>query len=320
MQTAALFSWTFLKHYFTTMRPYLMFVSGITGLAGLALVPALPLSKTLVLFIVFFLSYGFGQALTDCFQIDTDTLSSPYRPLTQGIIRKRDVLLVSLLGLGLSGLILTWAAWINLPLALLAVFGLATYTYFKKRWWGGPFYNAWIVLLLCIIALTAGTGFWPKRIISSINFKLTAIMVFFGYANFVLVGYFKDASADRQTGYNTLSVVFGFKTAALISDIFALFSLVSWIVFAGLNFDALPLVFWTFGLGAVAALLYTQIMAYTVRSETEAHKAVVPVVHAYLLLLASVILRQKPYWAFYLFLFYAAFAVTMKFRPEQNQI
>ena len=35
------------------------------------------------------------------------------------------------------------------------------------------------------------------------------LAVFFGYANFVLAGYFKDVDADRATGYHTLPVVFG---------------------------------------------------------------------------------------------------------------
>ncbi len=320
MQTAPLFSWSFFKYYLTTMRPYLMFVSGITGLAGLVFAPQLSVYNTLILFTVFFLSYGFGQALTDCFQIDTDTLSSPYRPLTQGLIRKQDVLLVSLTGLGLSGLILTWAAWINLPLSLLAVIGLATYTYFKKRWWAGPFYNAWIVLLLSLIACTAGTGYWPLKTVLSRDFILVGVMVFFGYANFVLIGYFKDVSADRQTGYKTLPVIYGFKSSAFVSDIFALITLAAWLLFIHRNFSMIHWAARLFGFSGVAVLIYTQFMAHRVHSEKEAHKAVVPVVHTYLLILISVILTLKPHWALWLVVFYAAFVLIMKFRPEQNQI
>ncbi len=320
MQTAPLFSWSFLKHYLTTMRPYLMFVSGITGLTGLSFVPDLAPWRTLILFAVFFLSYGFGQALTDCFQIDTDTLSSPYRPLTRGAIRKKDVLLVSLSGLGVSGLILARAAWINLPLSLLAVFGLATYTYFKKRWWAGPFYNAWIVLLLCIIAFTAGMGQWTGYRVLSINFVLTAVMVFFGYANFVLVGYFKDVSADCQTGYRTFPVVYGFKKSSLLSDAFALLTISAWIIFVDLNRTTFRWFAGLFGVSGLLVLLYTQIMAYRLRSEKDAHQAVVPVVHAYILILGSIVISQKPAWTLWIFVFYAAFVLTLKFRPEQNQI
>ncbi len=320
MQTASLFSVAFVKHYLTTMRPYLMFVSGITGLTGLAFAPELSVYKTLMLFAVFFLSYGFGQALTDCFQIDTDMLSSPYRPLTQNLIRKNDVLLVSLVGLGVSGLILTWAARINLPLALLAVFGLATYTHFKKRWWAGPFYNAWIVLLLGIIACSAGSGYGPAATIISPDFLLAAVIIFFGYANFVLIGYFKDVSADRQTGYHTLPVVYGLKSSALISDFFALFTLIAWLLFVGRNFVLFHWIGGLFGISGVAVLIYTQIMAHRVHSEKQAHKAVVPVVHVYILLLSSIVLSQKPHWAAGLIVFYAAFVLTMKLRPERNQI
>jgi 4-hydroxybenzoate polyprenyltransferase len=174
------------------MRPYLLYVSGITGIVGLSFAPALSVYSTTLLFLTFFLSYGFGQALTDCFQIDTDSISSPYRPLTQGLIRKNDILIVSLIGLCIIGIILTAFAAINLFLTAIAVFGLATYTYFKKRWWAGPFYNAWIVSLLCIIAFVAGGG--DVNPVKDMKFYLTIFVVFFGYANFVLSGYFKDIS------------------------------------------------------------------------------------------------------------------------------
>src|SRR5512136_2953220 len=93
-----LLSTDFLAAYLTTMRPYLLFVSGITGIAGMSLVPGVMGPAAIAIFIATFLSYGFGQALTDCFQIDTDSLSAPYRPLTQGFIGRRHVLLVSIVG------------------------------------------------------------------------------------------------------------------------------------------------------------------------------------------------------------------------------
>src|SRR3569832_104450 len=83
----------FLRSILITMRPYLLFVSGVAGCAGLALSPGeISIGKYLFAFIAFFLGYGFGQALTDVFQTDTDSISSPYRPLVRGIISKRSVL------------------------------------------------------------------------------------------------------------------------------------------------------------------------------------------------------------------------------------
>lgn len=137
----------FTRSYIITMRPYLLFVSGITGIVGLALGPSIGIGATAIAALAFFLSYGFGQALTDCFQLDTDSLSSPYRPLAQGRLGRREVLVVSLTGLGCCGAILIYLHPLNAPLAGLTVLGLATYTFFKRRWWGGPCYNAWIVAL-----------------------------------------------------------------------------------------------------------------------------------------------------------------------------
>ncbi|MFQ5799470.1 MAG: UbiA family prenyltransferase, partial [Bacteroidota bacterium] len=141
----------FWRSYVVTMRPYLLFVSGITGIAGLSLAPEVPLLNTMLLSLTFLLSYGFGQALTDSFQMDTDSLSAPYRPLVQGKLRRSDVLVVSLLGLILSGVVVVLHNFLNLFLALLTIVGLSTYTYFKRRWWAGPIYNAWIVTVLCLI-------------------------------------------------------------------------------------------------------------------------------------------------------------------------
>lgn len=196
------------------MRPYLLFVSGITGLVGLSFAESIPLHQVIILFAAFFFSYGFGQALTDCFQIDTDTRSSPYRPLVRKILRRRDVLIVSLTGLFLCGIIMGYYNYVNLILAVFCIAGLATYTYFKKRWWGGPWYNAWIVALLFMMGyLSGGSDAFPPQLYTAM------LTVFFGYMNFVLVGYFKDISADAATGYNTLPVVFGRSRPAAISDV-----------------------------------------------------------------------------------------------------
>ena len=71
IQPYKLFSIGFLKGYLITMRPYLLFVSGITGIVGMSLGPDIISIKIILVFLASFLSYGFGQALTDCFQMDT---------------------------------------------------------------------------------------------------------------------------------------------------------------------------------------------------------------------------------------------------------
>ncbi len=210
----------FWRAYWVTLRPYLFFVSGAAGLAGLA-VPERTAHATLVAaFAVFFCSYGLGQALTDVFQVDTDSLSSPYRPLVRGEVSRPQVFLVSLGGLTLCAATF-W--FINAETALLSVagvLGLATYTPLKRRWWGGPAWNSWIVALLPLLGFLCGAQ--TLRSMPADPFLPWLVgSVFCSYAVFVLLGYLKDVSADRATGYETLPVRFGRRATVAVSAVFA---------------------------------------------------------------------------------------------------
>lgn len=319
---ARLLSASFVRHYAVTMRPYLLFVSGITGLVGLALAPALPLGSTLLLAAVFFLSYGFGQALTDCFQTDTDALSAPYRPLVQGSVRRGDVLAVSLAGLLGGGAAVMAYHPANVPLVLLIVAGLATYTWFKRRWWAGPFWNAWIVAALALVAWLGGVG--PDRAVRAGAAQWGALAaVFFGYANFVLTGYWKDISADRATGYRTLPVVFGTRVAAAVSHALALLQLAGIVVAAGALVPAATAgdAAWaaTFLVPGACVLVLAQARLVTV-TEEDADLAIAPVVHAYILLLAGVAALARPAWTPALWLFFMGWTVALRLRPMRRQI
>jgi 4-hydroxybenzoate polyprenyltransferase len=324
MEQYPLFSIRFLKAYIITMRPYLMFVSGVTGIVGMSFAESMDPIKTSLIFIASFLSYGFGQALTDCFQIDTDSISSPYRPLTQGIVNRNYFLVISCLGLLFCISILTYFNLLNILLGALSGIGLVTYTYFKRKWWAGPFYNAWIVLALFAMSYFAGVG---KFSIDTANpiFIAAIISVFFGYANFVLTGYFKDIEADRATAYNTLPVVFGRKISSVVSDVFGF--IVSTSVFAlviTLAFDSFPfqtiikaLIFIYTGIGVS---IFTQMNLHSVKSDAEAHKAISPCVHSYILLLSGIAILNKPNWFINLLIFYFLYLITLKVRPARNQI
>ncbi|MBI6546211.1 MAG: UbiA family prenyltransferase, partial [Cyanobacteria bacterium NC_groundwater_1444_Ag_S-0.65um_54_12] len=146
--------------YWITLRPYLFFVSGTGGLVGLAAAPDLSPGALGSAFLAFFASYGLGQALTDVSQIDTDSISSPYRPLVRGEITPRQVLLISLSGLLLCAVILAVLNPWTLIFSLAGVAGLASYTTFKRYWWGGPLWNSWIVALLPAIGLLCGSTGW----------------------------------------------------------------------------------------------------------------------------------------------------------------
>jgi 4-hydroxybenzoate polyprenyltransferase len=317
-----IFSAGFLKAYIITMRPYLLFISGITGIAGVSLNPNLDINQSILIFLASFLSYGFGQALTDCYQIDTDSISSPYRPLTQGILSVSSVLFVSIGGLVFCIAIFTVYNPINLLLGLLAGFGLYTYTYFKKRWWGGPFYNAWIVSCLCFMGyLCGGTNDLHSQINTLI---LLLLAVLFGYANFVLTGYFKDISADRQTRYFTLPVVFGRKISSITSDLFAiLFILFAMSVLVNFDFSTPDFNTFLIIMFFISGIVYSFIAQYRlhkVRHDNEAFFAISPVIKSYVLLLSGAAAASRPDWAVMLLFFYAAFLIVLKIRPAENQI
>lgn len=310
----------FLSAYITTMRPYLLFVSGITGIVGLSFIHELTATKALLVSIASFLSYGFGQALTDCFQVDTDSLSAPYRPLTHGAVSKRQVLSVSLLGLGCCTAIFAIYNPLNLILGFIAGMGLATYTTFKRTWWGGPFYNAWIVVVLCVMAFMTGTERLSSVFASP--FALALVIVFFGYANFVLSGYFKDIDADRKTGYRTLPVVCGRKLSAVVSDALMGAQIAPLVLLVSRH---LPSAFDTvvgalFALSGVAMVFVAQVRLHKVTSDAMAHSAITPVVHGYVLILSSIVCLRKPEWSQFLIIFYAGFLLVMKARPARNQI
>jgi 4-hydroxybenzoate polyprenyltransferase len=310
----------FWRDYAVTMRPYLLFVSGITGITGLALAPGTSPWVLGSLALAFFLAYGFGQALTDCFQLDTDSLSAPYRPLVRGTIRRGDVLWVSLGGLAFCSVLIGAQSPAALPLCALTVVGLATYTWFKRRWWGGPFWNAWIVALVLLIGYVAGGG----SVLRDASLPGALATALLGYANFVLVGYYKDIPADRATGYRTFPVVFGLERSHRVSDLLIAGALAGTaIAIAALGVahglaHVLPgLVLAT---AALAAAVVAQIRTHGVTSDRDAWRAIAPGVHAYILMLAAVAASARPSWSAGLALFYAGFVFTLRRRPMAEQI
>jgi 4-hydroxybenzoate polyprenyltransferase len=314
----------FWRAYWSTMRPYLIFISGSAALVGMAFIEDPDPLKAMIAFIPLLFSYGLGQALTDCFQMDTDAHSSPYRPLIKGLISRNQVLGISLAGLSLSVLILTYINPVILIFGVLSVIGLFTYTPFKKTWWGGPIWNSWIVALLPIMGKLVEREVFIMNSVSlenprSLAFFFVIVAVFFSYANFVVMGYFKDISADRKTGYRTFPVVFGWRAAAFYSDGLAFLAA----VFTGCTlysigkFNFVGAVFFVLGLGVS---LYAQVRIHRIRKENKAFGPVVNVVRVFVLYSSAVIMTLKAEWMFFLVLFYLLFELALKNRPEETQV
>jgi len=297
-----------------------MFISGIAGVTGMAFADYdSPIwTQRLLIFGAFFFSYGLGQALTDCFQIDTDRLSSPYRPLSQNLVTPFTVGAVSIVGLTLVGGILAWANIWNIPLVLLSIFGLATYSWVKRFWFAGPFYNAWIVMLLPAMGYLSVSGSHLQDLLYQPgSFYYVLGLSFFSYANFVLIGYLKDISADRETGYNTFPVVFGLDATVIVGDLFAAMAIgfAGWSLFA--QGGSLPI----FLIGSVISIA-GQWSAHTVIDKIEEHAAfaIAATVRSFILLHIAVLLGYSQDALLPAILFYAAFEFALWKRPEAGQI
>ena len=303
---------TFARAYWVTARPYLCFVSGATGLVGLALAPSLGTAAMLVAAAVFFSAYGLGQALTDVTQLDTDAISAPYRPMVRGLVRPRDVMLFSLLGLAACAVVLVA---LNPAIALFAglpVLGLATYTPMKRRYWAGPAWNAWIVAMLPFLA--ALTGGRAARAVLADTWS-AMVTTFFAYSTFVLLGYLKDVEADRRTGYETLPVRFGRRWTVTVSFVCALAALAT-----SLPTRAAPLagvVFWTLG-GVMLVLAHVR--AWSVTTDAGAHPAITMGLRGYVALHLGEALVARPGLLVVAVAMLAAFEIALARRPSKEQV
>jgi len=321
---AGVLTTAFWRGYLVTMRPYLLFVSGAAGAVGLAFIPEPVTWRVLLAFLPLFFSYGLGQALTDCFQTDTDSISSPYRPLVRGEISRRAVMVTSLVGLILGVCIMGFLNRFALILAGLTVIGLLTYTPLKRTWWGGPPWNSWILALLPIIGRLADPGYRLTGIFNLSRagagaFLAAVAAIFFGYANFVVMGYFKDISADRETGYNTFPVRFGWAANAVYSDLVALGAAAGSGLAIGLSgrLNWMGAAVFLVGLGINTR---AQVAIHGIRDEAKSHGPIANVVRACVLYCLAMVLTMKPGWVLPAVLFYGAFELALKLRPERAQV
>ena len=313
----------FVRAYVVTMRPYLLFVSGAAGLVGLSFIPDPQTGRVLLAIVPLFLSYGLGQALTDCFQTDTDSISSPYRPLVRGLVSRRQVLAVSLTGLTAVVLVLAYLNPTILLLGILAVAGLLTYTRLKRTWWGGPPWNAWIVAVLPLMGrLTDGeyrlASFTSPGDPHAAAFVLSVCAVFLGYANFVVMGYMKDISADRTTGYRTFPVVFGWRPAVIYGDVTAAGAM-------ALTARTLALVGanpWSLVMFAAGFLLHVRAQAamHLTRDERKTRRPIADGVRALVLYCLAISASNRIEWTPFLVVFYVLFELVLRVRPEEGQV
>lgn len=304
------------RDLWVTARPYLMFVSGAAALPGLALAHP-PMVRAVPAFVVLFASYGLGQALTDVFQTDTDALSAPERPLVQGTIDRRTVLIASLGGLLACGAVIVALSPSAAIPAAISVAMLATYTPLKRRWWGGPPWNSAVVGLLPLLGRMAG-GVGLGEALADSAVRAAMASSFATYAVFVLLGYLKDVEADRATGYNTAAVRFGRRAAIAWSAAFLVPGLAASIWLVGPVLTASPgALLWAVG---AALLIGAHALTWGSTSDEDAWPGIQASVHGLVALHLGEAALIAPGWTLAAWLLFAASIAAMLGRPVRRQV
>ena len=308
----------FIVAYVVQMRPYLLFVSGIAGLVGIAKATSYnPGFDDLVLaFIPLFLGYGFGQALTDCFQMDTDKISAPTRPLSRGLISVRSVLVTSFAGLMVCAVLLLAMHPYSFYLSTLVMVAVLSYSYLKKKSpILGPVPNALAVGLIPLMGFFAGLG-KDFNFTGQIAWELPVI-TFFSYANFVLMGNLKDITADEKTGYRTFPVVFGWNKTVIAGTILVTIALaIFWFTPIENNSQLF------FGIAA-SLMLYGGLMnAYFQKTKTEKYSifSILMLLRGYIVLHMALVMGYREDWLPIVLGFYLLFEAALYFRPSKAQV
>jgi len=152
------------------------------------------------------------------------------------------------------------------------------------------------------------------------------VSVLFSYATFVALGYLKDISADRATGYVTLPVRFGWRPTIAIS---AGFSMVAWVSSAWLasaclhathSFGAATWVALALWLAGALALTAAHLTLLQTEREPEAHGGIGWSVRGFVLLHLAEAALLLPALSWAALGIYAAFELTLAMRPERSQI
>lgn len=140
-----------------TLNPSLMFVSGITAVAGASQVSEIAPTTALVIAGAAFLSYGFGQALTGISNFDNGKEAGEPTDLYQTALLPALIISISLTGICFCIAAFSWYAPIAMLPGFLIILGIGIYLRIKSRWWGGPMYNSGFLVLLVWMGYLAGS-------------------------------------------------------------------------------------------------------------------------------------------------------------------
>lgn len=174
---------------------------------------------------------GYTQVINDWYDRDIDAINEPYRPIPSGRISegevKAQIAVLLSLGLATGALLDVWAGhqWpVNFCLAVFGSF--ISYIYsapplkLKQNGWTGTY-----ALGASYISLPWWAG---QALFGQLDWKVMLLTLLYSFAGLgiAIINDFKSVEGDRQTGMQSLPVMFGVDTAKWITvgmiDIFQL--------------------------------------------------------------------------------------------------
>jgi chlorophyll synthase len=201
---------------------------------------------------------GLSQVLNDWFDREVDAINEPQRLIPSGKVSKNQVMW-TVLALSLLGVIIP--AYLGVPVAILALLGFVlalTYSVHPLR----AKRNGWIGNALVAISyeglpwLAGSTTYGPNHQASwsaITGLSLTAALIYsFGAHGIMTVNDFKSIPGDIIMKINTIPVLYGAKTAALIALIIMDLSQIAMVIVLILSGKSI-------NAGIVGLLLITQL-------------------------------------------------------------
>ena len=139
----------------------------------------------------------------------------------------------------------------------------------------------------------------------------------FNAANFVLIGYLKDISADKATGYKTFPVVWGWQKTILLGDVFAVLTVLFFVLRASFQVrEIIPASL------ATIIIIAGQVNGHRARKKDE-KEALIPIlstVRSFILFHIAIVLHFQPAWWAYMVLYYLVFEIFLFKRPSRYQV
>ncbi len=173
-----------------------------------------PAEISLAAFLAVFFISSSANILNDYFDLETDRINAPGRPLPSGRVRPGEVIfltaLTSILGLGLAG-------WIGLP-ALLTAFAswLAAFLYNWRLKAAGLTGN--LLVSSCVAGTFIFGGIAAGRPWDRLVWSFAMTAFFFDLGEEIASGAM-DAEGDRQRGSKSLAIIGGGKTARVAAGV-----------------------------------------------------------------------------------------------------